>query len=376
MTTRRCAIFGTGDIAGSHVGAIKANPGLELVAAYNRSAPRLADFAATNGLDASATYTDYQQLLDEVKPDLVFICTPPGLHAEQSIAAMRAGADVICEKPPTLTLAEFDEVQAVADETGHFWAITYQQRAGEALAYVKHLIDSGEVGPVTFATFNTTWWRDDAYYEVGWRGTWESEGGGTIMAHGIHKLDMIAHLFGTWTSVRAVLRNQMRPTILEDLAAAIITFESGAVVFFVSDTVSPRGESYVRIDTARASIESTHLYAHESKDWTITSAPDVEASWTMPDDAVSTDVTDDGPHPGWKPGAHAELVGEVIAAADAGEPVPFTGASARAAMELATAMYAAAVTDRTIYPADIEAGTAFYDRIIGEAAEDFLVAGK
>jgi len=70
---------------------------------------------------------------------------------------------------------------------------------GIARQHVRRLIDSGELGRPLVAVCNTLWYRDNAYYAVPWRGTWQSELGGVSMGHGIHIMDLLLYLCGDWS---------------------------------------------------------------------------------------------------------------------------------------------------------------------------------
>src|SRR6478752_7676159 len=105
----RSAIVGTGGIARAHVAAIaELADQIELVAAVDVDQTHLADFQETYGV--SRGYSDVREMLDRERPDIVQICSPPGLHVEQSIAALEAGAWVLCEKPLAGSLADLDRI--------------------------------------------------------------------------------------------------------------------------------------------------------------------------------------------------------------------------------------------------------------------------
>lgn len=116
----RAAVIGTGAIArGSHVPALArlAEEGeTEIVAAVDIAEDAVQKFCAEAGIPHA--YTDLDRMLEEQRPDLVAICTPPTLHRDQTVAALRAGAWVWCEKPPVLTLADFDAVEAEEGKDG------------------------------------------------------------------------------------------------------------------------------------------------------------------------------------------------------------------------------------------------------------------
>ena len=105
------AIVGTGGIAAVHAADIQRLDGrATIVAAVDVDPDRLAAFA--DRWSVPRRYQDLAAMLDAERPDLVHLCTPPGLHREQALACLNRGVSVICEKPPALSLAELDEIAA------------------------------------------------------------------------------------------------------------------------------------------------------------------------------------------------------------------------------------------------------------------------
>src|SRR5215471_3763924 len=108
----RVAFVGTGGISKSHMRALEANADrVEVVAGVDLDPARLETFCQEYGV--AHQYQSIEAMLEAEQPEIVHICTPPGAHTEPAITCLRAGAHVICEKPPTLSLADFDRIQAV-----------------------------------------------------------------------------------------------------------------------------------------------------------------------------------------------------------------------------------------------------------------------
>src|SRR5688500_16467095 len=102
----RAAILGTGAIANAHAVALAAAPDAELVAVGDRDVEHARAFAERWGVAADAVFDSLDALLASGRVDVLHICTPPGVHAEQAIAALDAGLHVVCEKPAALSLDE------------------------------------------------------------------------------------------------------------------------------------------------------------------------------------------------------------------------------------------------------------------------------
>ena len=344
-STLRVALVGTGAVAHLHAEGVAAFPDAELVAVADRSADAAAAFAAKWGVPA--VFDDLDALLAAERPDVLLICTPPSVHLAQARAAFAAGADVVVEKPPAASLDELDAMQDAAAAADRRLALVFQQRSGSAAAHVRSLLASGELGRPLFATCETLWHRDADYYAVPWRGKWETEGGGTVLGHGIHQLDLLTHLLGDWQSVEARLWRLARETETEDAATATVAYASGAVASVSVSAVSPRQKSTVRVDCEHATVEVEHLYGHAHEHWRITPAPHVDAAiaarWTtLPAREV--------------PSGHVALLGEVLAALRDGSALPAIATDAARIFGLVAALYASADADGApITPAAIAA---------------------
>ncbi|MEU7786843.1 Gfo/Idh/MocA family oxidoreductase [Amycolatopsis sp. NPDC049159] len=352
----RVAVVGAGGIADSHRSAFEAHrDDVEIVAAADVDEARAVAFCAAAG-DAKP-YGDLDTLLAEQEPDLVSICTPPGLHVEQTVKALAGGAWVWCEKPPCRSLAEYDEMAAAERDGGPYVSFVYQQRSGSGAAHFRNLLDAGELGRPLVAHCQTTWYRDGAYYAVPWRGRWDSEGGGPAMGHGIHQMDLLLHLLGDWAEVRAMTARLVHDVETEDVSTALVRFESGALATVVNSVLSPDEVSRIRVDCENATVELTHLYGHSGKDWRYTPAPHVAEKatkrWTPSEDVASS---------------HAAAFAPVLAAYRAGRRPPCSGADGRRVLEFVAALYKSAATGAGVRRGEIVAGDAFHRSMAGAGA--------
>jgi predicted dehydrogenase len=337
-TPLRAAIIGTGAIAHAHAQALVATPGAELVAVVDRTPDHALAFAERWG--GPAVFDSLSELLTSGIVDVLHICTPPGVHAEQALAALDAGLHVICEKPAALSLDELDAMTDAATRNDRRLAIVFQQRTGSAAAHVRSLLDSGALGRPLVATCQTLWYRDPAYFAVPWRGKWATEGGGPTLGHGIHQIDLLAWLLGDWASVEGRLWRLDRETETEDVSTAVVTFAGGTVASVITSAVSPRETSSIRIDTELATVTVDHLYGHGHEHWRITPAPHVvvaiAATWTLPAAEEAS--------------GHDPLIRDVYAALRSGEPLPSTASDAARSFEIVTAIYSSAATGRVVTP--------------------------
>lgn len=354
---REIAIVGTGGVAQIHAGDIaRLADRAQIVAAADPDLARLETFAST--WQVPRTYTDLAAMLEKERPDLVDLCTPPALHSAQAKICLERGLTVLCEKPPTLSLAELDDLAAAEAASAGRFAAVFQHRFDSGAQTLRHLVQHGRLGVPTVAVCNTLWYRPDAYFSVPWRGKWEIEGGGPTLGHGIHQMDLMLSILGPWRQVTAVADRRARPTETEDVSAAIVTFDNGAVATVINSVLSPRETSYLRFDFADATVELEHLYGYADADWSVTAVPGRE-------DSVAAALNEG---PTGLPSGHAAQLSAVFDAVDAGQAPPASVAEIRPTMELVTAIYASAFTGRPVTAGEIGPGSPFYDRLDGTGA--------
>ncbi|WP_217167918.1 Gfo/Idh/MocA family protein [Streptomyces sp. AC512_CC834] len=375
----RTAVVGTGSIArSSHLPALQklaAEGGVEVVAAVDVDGPAVRAFAEEFGIPHAST--DLDATLSAVRPDLVVLCTPPAVHREQSVAALRAGAWVWCEKPPSPSLADFDAVAAAeggtggqsaeegvgseaaerGDGTGPYASIVFQHRFGSGARHVRALLRGGALGRPLVAHCQTTWYRDKAYYAVPWRGRWATEGGGPAMGHGIHQTDLLLDLLGPWAEVRGMAARLVHDVETEDVSTALVRFADGAVATLVNSVLSPDEVSRIRVDCELATIELTHLYGHRNADWRITPAPGV------PEETVAA-WRDFGAD---EPSSHLAQLRVLVDDITSGRRHTTSGAGGRRTLEFITALYKSAFTGTTVRAGDIGPGDPYYTELHGGA---------
>ncbi len=126
---------------------------------------------------AVGAFTDLDTLLASTEVDVVVLCTPIHTHAALAETAMRAGADVLLEKPPAPTMAEFDRIQRVCAETGRSCQIGFQSLGSAAVAALATAVADGALGEVTLIAARGSWIRTQQYYQRSrWAGRRELDG--------------------------------------------------------------------------------------------------------------------------------------------------------------------------------------------------------
>jgi predicted dehydrogenase len=358
------AIVGTGSIAKTHVEALRAlGDQASIIAAADIDPASARAFCARHHIPRH--YESLAELLTADRPELVHVCTPPGAHASLALECLQAGCSVLVEKPPGLSLRDVHTLAAAEGGNGPWFATVFQHRFGSGARRLRKMIRDGVLGRPLVALCTTAWFRDQAYFDVPWRGRWDTEGGGPTMGHGIHQIDLLAYLLGDWQEVSAIARRQARRTQTEDVSLAHVTFANGAVASVVNSVLSPREETYLRFDFDRATVELTHLYGYSDDSWRVTPAPgwdsDVRAAWTAGEQGTAS--------------GHRAQFAAVLHALRQGTAPPVESGSALSSMQLIAGIYASALLGRPVTPADLGPQSPFYRQMHGDGAGLARLAG-
>lgn len=150
--------------------------------------PERMEYAKSVGL---YPYSSRQEILDDPEIDLVLIAVPNDLHKDFAIEALRAGKNVLCEKPVTITSDELAEIMQVAEETGKVFAIDQNRRVNKDFVLMKRSIESGVLGDVYVIESRVEGSRG---VPAGWRTT-KAQGGGMMLDWGVHLIDQLMYLY-------------------------------------------------------------------------------------------------------------------------------------------------------------------------------------
>ena len=239
-TAIRFGIIGAGVAGRYHAQAIAQTPGARLMAVcagHPERATALADaFNARVEPDVAALLA-----CDDI--DAVCICTPSGQHAEQGIAAAKAGKHVLVEKPLAITLADADALIDACRTAGVHLGVALQRRTDPDFCAAREAIAAGALGRLILGVITIPYLRTQKYYDsAAWRGTWTLDGGGALMNQGIHLVDLLI-----WLMDDEVVEVQARTATLahtievEDCAGATLRFASGALGTIAATTAAAPG---------------------------------------------------------------------------------------------------------------------------------------
>lgn len=228
-------IVGLGNIAASEIApAIGSHPGSRLVGVVSRDLGRAQTFAEAHG--ALTAYDDYARLLADPEVEAVYIATPNALHADEAIAAARAGKHVLCDKPLATGTAEAEQVLAACAEAGVQLGITFQTRYVQGMAEVRDVIASGEIGRPVLAEVEMSPGRT---LLKGWRTDPTMAGLGTTNNVGVHAYDLLRYLLADEvTEVTAMFGHE--PGIAPDvISLALLRFQKDALAYVNVNQATP-----------------------------------------------------------------------------------------------------------------------------------------
>ncbi len=235
------AVLGLG-IGLAHADAVLTHPDASLVALCDIDPKRLEKAAAA--YPEAALYDNFDALIKDGNVDIISICLPSHLHADYAVRAMRAGKHVLVEKPLDITPERAALIEAAARETGMTAGVVHQNRFNLNMYPIKEAVDGGRLGRIFLGTFAVKWYREQKYYDRGgWRGTWECDGGGSLMNQAVHTVDLMQWLMGDVESVTSSMGIYNHRIDTEDMTASLVRFKSGATATFVSTTCAYPGIS-------------------------------------------------------------------------------------------------------------------------------------
>ncbi len=254
----KIAIIGTGNISHNHIqGYLEFSDRCQIVALVDIYPEKAEEKKKHYGLTQAQVYASHQEILNNPDIDVVDICTPPYVHAEISIDALKSGKHVLCEKPMAASLQECDAMIRAAQESGKTLSIIAQNRFTDAFWRLKKVIDSGEAGKVCHAQVDSFWWRGHAYYDLWWRGTWEKEAGGCTLNHAVHHIDAIQWMLGFPSEVVSMITNAAHDNAeVEDLSAAIFKYDSGALTQLTASVVHHGEDQKIVIQGEKARVSA------------------------------------------------------------------------------------------------------------------------
>ncbi|WP_226528424.1 Gfo/Idh/MocA family protein [Metabacillus niabensis] len=242
--TLRVGIIGAGGIAkGAHIpNYLKCKDKVEFVAVSDVVKEKAEELAKEFSIPH--VFTSYEEMLESVQIDAISVCTPNKFHYPATMAALKAGCHVLCEKPPAMTPQEAEEMADTAKKAGKILTYGFHYRHAPEVEALKRFVDGGELGNIYAA--RVTAMRRRGIPGWGVFTNKELQGGGPLIDIGVHMLDTALYLMGypepdtVFGVTYQKLGNRKGVGLMgswdsenfsiEDMARGMITFKNGASI--------------------------------------------------------------------------------------------------------------------------------------------------
>lgn len=229
----RLAIVGAGLVGRRHADALRGVAGVTLASVVDPD-PATRAFAEARG---ARWFGSLSALFAADRPDGVVLSTPTPLHAEQGLECVARGLPVLIEKPIAAEAGEAEALTAAAEAAGVPLLVGHHRRHNPLIQKAVEMIRSGAIGRIRAVNAQCWFYKPDAYFDAApWR---KRRGAGPISVNLAHDVDLLRHLCGEVVAVQAQAAPSARGYENEDVAAALLTFQSGAIgAISVSDAIA------------------------------------------------------------------------------------------------------------------------------------------
>ena len=234
-------LIGTGRIAEDRMlPGINSYEGNQLIGVVSRDAGRANDFARR--FNAKHAYISYDDLLRNPEVTVVAIHTPNSLHAEQAIAAARAGKHVFCDKPMATSVADAERIVRECEKAGVMLGVNFHNRFMPCFIETKRIIDSGEIGKVLMVQVEASAGPAAASVSASWRGDPALAGLGTSMNVGVHVYDILRYLLSS-EIVQVSAMFDAAPGVMERTSLATFKFANGVMAQLNVNQTTPNAHN-------------------------------------------------------------------------------------------------------------------------------------
>jgi len=244
----RVGVLGAGFWARSaHLPALRALPGVEVVACTGATLGEGRAFAAEHGIPAA--YASVEELLDEAEPTLLAIVAPDDVHAPATDAAFDRGVAVFCEKPLANDVATATALARRQDELSATATVGFSFRFSPALQAMKRDLDEGVLGEPWFVELYE---HNPQFHPVrgrpmNWKGDPDRAAAGALFEYGSHVVDVAQWLLGGIAAVSTSFGRVRNDARLDDIATLQLRFDGAATGILVSSWVLAGGFPGIRV---------------------------------------------------------------------------------------------------------------------------------
>ena len=285
-------VVGQGHIGKRHAEMIRRNSDAELIAVCDVLPKEQLGIGDMN----EKFYTTVEELLAKhPEIEVVNICTPNGLHAKHSLAAIESGKSIVCEKPMALTKADCESIIFKALQKHKTVFCVMQNRFSPPSMWLKQIVEEKIIGDVYMVQLNCYWNRDERYYKKGnWKGDQKLDGG-TLFTQFSHFIDIMYWLFGDIKDIQAKFNdfNHKDLTEFEDSGFVNFNFMNGGMgsINYSTSVWNTNLESSLTIIGSKGSVKVGGQYMDKVEVCNI-------KDYTMPELAPTNPANDYGAYKG------------------------------------------------------------------------------
>ncbi len=267
MSDLRIGIVGPGWVAGAHIETFRKVRGARVTAVCSRRRHDPAELERRFGIPLMV-YDDYERMLADREIDVIDICTPHPLHADQAVAAARAGKHLLIEKPIALSLADCDRVREAIRENGVQAAVCFECRFSSHFTLVRSLIDRGLLGELHYGEVDYFHGIGPWYGQFSWNVKREM-GGSSLLTAGCHALDALLWFMGSQVSEVTCYQTRSKSEVFapyeyETTSVTLLRFADGKVAKCASvvDCLQPY-YFHLHLVGSQGSVLDNRFYTHQ-----------------------------------------------------------------------------------------------------------------
>jgi predicted dehydrogenase len=258
------AVHGAGWVAGEHIKSYLKHPNARLVAISSRTRESALARAHEAGVPHVRIYTDYAELLKDPEVQAVSICTPPNLHAQETIAAAQAGKHILIEKAVANNLADLRAMEAAVRAAGVRTVVSFVLHWNPEFQLIKRMLAAGAIGPIFYAEVD--YWHNigPQYKQYAWN-IKKDVAASALLSAGCHAVDAIRYFTQDEVTEVYAYSNKRNPEYEYDTnLVGVLRFAQGAIgkVSVSFDVQSPYAFN-IDLLGEKGTIRDNRIYAKD-----------------------------------------------------------------------------------------------------------------
>jgi UDP-N-acetyl-2-amino-2-deoxyglucuronate dehydrogenase len=287
------------------------------------------------------SFSDMDEMMRHVSPDVVSVLTPSGDHAAHTVRLAAYGKPIVVEKPMALTLNDADAMIRACDENGCMLFVVKQNRFNVPVVKLRKALEEGRFGKLVMGSVRVRWCRRQDYYDQdAWRGTWAQDGG-VLANQASHHVDLLEWMLGDVDSVVAKARTALVNIEAEDTAAALLSFRNGALGVIEATTATRPAdlEGSISILGERGTVVIGGFAVNKILTWTFEDESEEDSEVRERYSVNPPDIYGFG---------HRAYYEHVVECLRGSTPALVDGLEGRRSLELVTAIYESVETGREV----------------------------